>query len=214
MSNGGIQKKMKINLKELSIAYINLPTYPNRNQSMINMLEYYGLNFSRIEGVLHNGGYGIPWAHLNALNSGADLILEDDCVPYEYREEFTVPDDADVVFLGISAGTTKKFSPKYKKINEEIYRLYDMTGLHAVLYLTEAGRKWLRKAHSRAVKEGVGMDTSTAQSLGNIKAYGLNRPIWYQKDLKGVTGITLDEALSFDEYDGGGFEDYKEPLIY
>jgi len=205
---------MNINLKRLDLAYINLSSYPNRNQSMINMLNYYGLRFSRIEGVSENGGYGVPQAHLKALNSKANLILEDDCVPYEYREEFVVPDNADVVFLGISSGTTKSFFPKYKRISEEIYRLYDMTGLHAVLYLTEDGKQWLRDAHDRSVREGIAMDICTAQSLVNISAYGLNRPIWYQKDIKDITGITLKEGLGFDDYHGGGFEDYRRPLEY
>jgi hypothetical protein len=205
---------MIVNLKKINTAYINLPSYPNRNQSMINMLNHHGLNYFRVEGVSPNGEYGVPQAHLKALSTGADLILEDDCVPYEYREEVEFPDDADVVYLGVASGTTHSYTPKFKKISEEIYRIYDMTGLHAVLYVTEAGRKWLKDSYKMATINKLGMDFCTASLLKNIKAYGLNRPIWYQNDLREQTMLTLEEAFSFDDYSGGGYEDYSEPIQY
>jgi hypothetical protein len=47
--------------------------------------------------------------------------------------------------------------------------------------------------------------------MPTINAYGLNSPIWYQRDLASETALTMDEALLFDDYHGGGFEDYDEP---
>ena len=206
---------MKINLKKLTIAYINISRYPNRNQTMINMLDGYGLNFVRVEGVTESSGEydAIADAHLKALELNPDLILEDDCLPYEYREEIEFPDDADVVFLGVSTGTTHTNKPKYKKLSNDIYRLYDMTTLHAVLYITEAGRQWLRNAYDMTVKENIGFDMATAKLMPTIKAYGLNSPIWYQRDLESQTKLTLDKGLLSDAYFGGGYEDYPKPLV-
>ena len=206
---------MKINLKNLKIAYINLESYPNRNQTMINMLEGFGLDFVRVEGVKeYVGEYDlIADAHLKALELDPDLILEDDCLPYDYREEIEVPDDADVVFLGVSTGTTHTNKPKYKKLSNDIYRLYDMTSLHAVLYITQEGKQWLRNAHILTAKENIGFDMATAKLMPTIKAYGLNRPIWYQADVESQTKITLDEGLLSDAYFGGGYEDYPKPLV-
>ena len=203
---------MKVNLKDLRIAYINLKDYPNRNKSMDNMLRHQGLNYYRVEGV--SGGYTVPHSHLKALETNPDIILEDDCIPHFYREEIEFPDDADVLFLGVSTGTTKTHIPKYKKISEDIYRLYDMTTLHAILYVTDRGREWLRNAYQLSVEENIGMDKATAQTLTAINAYGLNYPIWYQKDLVSQTKITLDEGLLSDEYWGGGFDDYPEPMSF
>jgi hypothetical protein len=182
---------------------------------MINMLTHYGLDFIRVEGVRrvrHDEFDPIASAHICALNTGADLILEDDCVPFNYRDTIEVPDDADVVFLGISTGTTHTTKPKYKKLSDEIYRLYDMTSLHAVLYITEAGRQWLRNAYDMTVRENVGFDISTAKLMPTINAYGLNIPVWYQFDVESQTKLTLDEALLSDEYFGGGFPDYIAPI--
>jgi len=201
-----------INLTSLKVAYINLKEYPNRNATMVNMLTHYGLDFVRVEGVKHDKFDPIASAHLNALGTGADLILEDDCVPFNYRDTIEVPDDADVVFLGISTGTTHTTKPKYIKLSAEIYKLYDMTTTHAILYITEAGRKWLRNAHDNTAIENVGFDISTAKLLPSINAYGLNTPIWYQFDLGSQTKLTLDEALLSDEYFGGGYPDYAAPI--
>jgi hypothetical protein len=206
---------MIIDLTSLKVAYINLEEYPNRNATMVNMLTRYGLDFIRVEGVRrirHDEFDPIASAHINALNTGADLILEDDCVPFNYRNTIEIPDDSDVVFLGISTGTTHTTKPKYKKVSEEIYRLYDMTSLHAVLYITEAGRQWLRNAYDMTAKEGVGFDISTAKLMPTVIAYGLNRPVWYQLDVESQTKLTLDEALLSDDYFGGGFPDYTAPI--
>jgi hypothetical protein len=58
-----------------------------------------------------------------------------------------------------------------------------MTTLHAILYITEAGRQWLRNAHVLSVNNKIRFDLATAQLMPTIKAYGLNSPIWYQRDL-------------------------------
>jgi len=182
---------------------------------MINMLEGYGLNFVRVEGITESSGEydAIADAHLKSLELDPDLILEDDCLPYEYREEIEFPDDADVVFLGVSTGTTHTTKPKYKKLSNDIYRLYDMTTLHAILYITQEGKQWLRNAHALTAKEIIGFDMATAKLMPSIKAYGLNVPVWYQRDLESQTKITLDEGLLSDSYFGGGYEDYPKPLI-
>lgn len=206
---------MIIDLTSLKVAYINLKEYPNRNATMLNMLTHYELDFIRVEGVRrvrHDEFDPIASAHINALDTGANLILEDDCIPFNYRDTIEVPDDADVVFLGISTGTTHTTKPKYKKLSDEIYRLYDMTSLHAVLYITEAGRQWLRNAYDMTARENVGFDISTAKLMPTINAYGLNSPVWYQFDVESQTKLTLDEALLSDEYFGGGFPDYIAPV--
>ena len=202
---------MRINLKNLKIAYINIPKYPNRNQTMINMLEHYGLNYYRIEGSMNESHDPIAKSHLMALESNPDIILEDDCLPFDYREEINIPDDADVVFLGISSGTTQTHSPKYEKVSSDIYRLNDMTSTHAILYITEAGRQWLRNAYEMTAKEKPRFDRATATLMPTIKAFALNSPVWYQRDVPGQTAHTLDEALLFDDYFGGDFEDYDQP---
>jgi hypothetical protein len=204
---------MEIDLKLMKVGYVNLEDFPNRNQTMINMLNRLGLDYFRVEGETSLEYDAISSAHVKALDSGADLILEDDCLPTAYyRDTFDIPDDADVVYLGISTGTTGTHSPKYEKVSDEIYKLNDMTSAHAILYITRAGRNWLKAARDLTVGEGIGFDMATAKLMPTIKAYGLNRPIWYQYDVPSQTNLTLDEAVLVEEYSGGDFSDYPEPL--
>ena len=204
---------MQVNLNDFKVGYINLSEFPNRNQTMINMLDRLGLDYFRVEGEKSDEYDAIALAHVKALDAGADLILEDDCVATEwYRETFEVPDDADVVYLGISTGTTYVNTPKYEKISDDIYKLNDMTSAHAILYLTDAGRDWLRAAHDLTAEEKIGFDMATAKLMPTAKVYGLNRPLWSQRDVPSQTNLTLDEALLSDEYEGGSFEDYSKPF--
>ena len=204
---------MQVNLNDFKVGYINLSEFPNRNQTMVNMLSRLGLEYFRVEGEKSDEYDAIALAHVKALDAGADLILEDDCIATEwYRETFEVPDDADVVYLGISTGTTYVNTPKYEKVSEDIYRLNDMTSAHAILYLTSAGRNWLRAAHDLTAEEKIGFDMATAKLMPTAKVYGLNRPLWSQRDVPSQTNLTLDEALLSDEYEGGSFEDYSKPF--
>lgn len=204
---------MLVQLKALSLAYINLESYPNRNKTMVSMLNAFGLDYFRVEGETLADYDPIALSHMKALKLGADLVLEDDCMPLYYRDEFEVPDDSDVVFLGISTGTTKTNTPKYEKVSEDIYRLYDMTSAHAILYVTEIGKDWLRESYEKTVKEKTGFDLNTAKLMPSVKVYGLNRPLWYQRDVESQTMLTLDEALLSDQYSGGGFDDYPRNLF-
>lgn len=204
---------MQINLKDLSVGYINLEEFPNRNQTMINMLNKLGLNYFRVEGEKSSEYDGIAIAHVKALNAGADLILEDDCMPTQwYRDTFEIPDDADVVYLGISTGTSGVEVPKYEKVSDDIYKLNDMTSAHAIFYVTAAGRQWLQIAHDVAADEKIGFDLATAKMMSTVKVYGLNQPLWYQHDVPEQTNLTLDDALNSDEYSGGDLSDYPEVL--
>jgi hypothetical protein len=178
---------------------------------MINMLDYYGLDYYRVEGSTQENYDPIAKSHLVALETDPDIILEDDCLPFYYREEIDVPDNSDVVFLGISTGTTQTYSPKYEKISNDIYKLNDMTSIHATLYITQAGRQWLRNAYEITARENIRFDIATARLMPTINAYGLNNPIWYQRDAEFSTKRTLDEAMLFDGSEGGGFDDYDKP---
>jgi hypothetical protein len=207
---------VKINLKDLEIVYINLPEFVNRNQTMLNMFSYYGLSASRVEGVgyeMHKGYDLVADAHLKALNySSAQrvLILEDDCIPHDYKEEFEVPDDADIVYLGVHGHKHYR-----ERISPEVWRVSEMLTAHAILYLSQRGRDLLRQAHELTKEKKYPFDVSLAKLQKTVNTYALNSPIWYQKDYPELTKFNLDELGDkiIDVY-GGGCDDYKEPIEF
>lgn len=206
---------MKINLKDLEIVYINLSTYVNRNQSMLNMFEHFGLNASRVEGVAPEvqPGYDvIADSHLKALNSSSAeqvLILEDDCIPHNYRDEIEVPNDADVVYLGIHCLKHYK-----QRVSSEVWKVSGMVGAHAILYLTQRGKDFLAEAVQLTKDEKYGFDVSLGSLQHKVNTYALNSPIWYQKDIPELTKFNEDDLNIISDYYGGAYPDYAEPIDF
>jgi hypothetical protein len=206
---------MKINLKDLEIVYINLETYVNRNQTMLNMFNSIGLEASRVEGVAPETqpGYDvIADSHLKALNSSwaeRILILEDDCVPHNYRNEIEVPDDADVVYLGVHCLKHYK-----QRVSPEVWRISGMVGAHAILYITQRGKDFLAEAVQLTKDEKFGFDVSLGTLQHKVNTYALNSPSWYQKDIPELTKFNLDDSDIVSDYYGGAYPDYETPLQF
>lgn len=206
---------MKINLKELEIRYINLPAYVNRNQSMINMLNYYGLKASRIEGIprgIYKNYDIIADSHRKALNSSSAeqvLILEDDCIPHNYRQEFEVPNDADIIYLGLHT-----YGHPVERVSEEIWRVSGMAGAHAILYLTQGGKDILIQAQKLSRTKKHGFDISLGKLQHKVNTYALNSPIWYQGDATALTKFNADDAEIVSDYYGGFYSDYDKPVVF
>ena len=182
---------------------------------MINMLNYYGLKASRIEGIprdIYKNYDVISDSHRKALNSSSAeqvLILEDDCVPHNYRQEFEVPDDADIVYLGLHA-----YGHPEERVSQEIWRVSGMAGAHAILYLTQSGKDILVKAQKLSKSEKHGFDISLAKLQHKVNAYALNSPIWYQGDAPDITKFNADDDGIVSDYYGGFYSDYDKPIVF
>jgi len=206
---------LKINLEDLEILYINLPEFVNRNQTMKNMLSHYGLSASRVEGVFPEvqPGYDvIADSHVKALSHSSAqqvLILEDDCLPHNYRKVLEVPDDSDVVYLGIHSSEHAK-----QRVSPEVWKVSGMVGAHAILYLTQRGKDFLLEAAQLTRDEKFGFDVSLGKLQHKVNTYALNSPIWYQKDIPELTKFNEDDLGVVSDYYGGAYPDYDEPLNF
>jgi hypothetical protein len=201
---------MKINLKSLKVAYINIDGYPNRDKTMQGMLEFYGLDYQRVEGVTETPYDPIADSHIRALETGASLILEDDCLPFDYREEFEVPDDADIVYLGIHGYGVIKH-----RVSADIWKVSNMLAAHAILYITDKGKDILREARDLTESKRNGFDDNLAFLQHKVNTYALNSPIWYQKDFPELTAFKIEDSdgIQFGHY-GGWSKDYPEPITF
>jgi hypothetical protein len=206
---------MNITLTDIPVTYINLDKYPNRNQSMINMLEHLGFTYKRIDGVTGRPYDSIIDAQINALNSGSVpcIVLEDDCIPYSFVNEIEVPDDADIVYLGNhGAGMSE---PRYTEVSPGIWRVHNMLALHAVLYITQHGKDVFLSALEEAKIIPEPADVATANAQHKAKVYALDVATWYQYDYPELT----KESLSYFVNNrsgiyGGGCPDYEAPITF
>jgi len=188
---------MKINLLEIPALYINLEHYIEKNKNIQNILTQCGFKkIIRVEGVLRPQ---IPYAGCSAAHykclSGINppfIIFEDDCEIKNFRSEIEVPDDADAVYLGVSSwarsnGHSGPFL-KYKKVNEDLYQIYNMLGTHAILYLTkEYANICKRIAHHAGHLVDFYPDTGFAEIHRLFNVYAFNDPLFFQTSARSGT---------------------------
>jgi hypothetical protein len=185
---------MKIHIPSVQTVYINLPEHHEKNESMKSLLESF-TNVTRIDGVKHEVTIaGISLAHRNALevyDKPPILVLEDDCIPYNMVEDIEVPDDADIVFLGIWSYTegftyyddAGKAYPNYEVINKEVSRVYRMISGHAVMFTSDYGLELAKKVYKFASIRELWQDMFLSQTLGYANAYALNKPVFAQTSM-------------------------------
>lgn len=170
---------------------------------MVNMLRAYGFrDYERVPGVYMDHRQ----AHLNAAAGELPvLVLEDDCAPFEYRDTVSVPDDADVVYLG-----NVNWDMEVVHVRGDVYRVMRMLGATAVLYLTDHGRSILSPDEEFASHQ---IDRQMSSKLRHVNAYCLDSPVWYQYDVPLVTAARISSSLQ-PVYHGGGISDYPQVLTF
>ena len=137
---------MRIDIRDFPVYYINLDSQPDRSKSTEDTLKNLGFSsIHRVPAIKHqNPTVGCALSHLKVMGdktiSTPFLLVEDD-IQYTGNEKliYEVPDNADALFLGTSIwGRFLNFNVQfvtYKKINEDIVRIYNMMSAHAVLHL-------------------------------------------------------------------------------
>ena len=180
---------MIIDIQTVPTAYINLDVDTEKRKRMEELLKDFRTPI-RVRGVIpepHEGvSQAVARAHKIALNifpATMALILEDDCIPYSYRSQITVPDDADLVYLGLYG------TPIFKPVEEynDVVRLIQHNGAHAILYITEAGKDQLRWAVDMCVAIDHFHDCLLSSRLHKINAYALRTPIFAQSSKMGLS---------------------------
>jgi len=193
-----------VNVPTVDTVYINLDDRPDLDARMRELLREYR-SVTRLPATVWSLPAAVSMSHRRALDHNADdkplLILEDDCVPFEPRALIEVPDDADIVYLGISSipylGNPERkedFIKPYEPVDasRDVWRAYGSLLTHAVLYLTPRGREYMRAVCDFAIKVNGPHDFYVAESLFTVKAYALNSPFFAQSSQFEVSNGTLD----------------------
>lgn len=194
---------------------------------MDNMLRRHGFeNFVRCPGYVR--GNDDPFdacsmAHLRAMEmlpkDGPVLILEDDCIDQNYVDTITVPDDVDIVYLGIHISGAdisrlgKPLVPQYSRVNETTWRVLNTLSAHAILYVTDAGKQLVHRALKMSLETGVGADEAMAYVQPLLHVYAPDQPLWYQYDYPELTKYSVSEVneLEFSSGGaGGGCSDFPQ----
>ena len=200
---------MKINLLDIPVLYINLDSDKSekiRIESMLNDLGFKDVR--RVPGVKSSHKIsGVAMAHKRALEEGLKLgspfiLLENDVIADNFKEEITIPNDADAYYLGLSVwglkdGTGVR-SISVEKYDKETYRLYNMLGGHAILHINPEYVKFLIKSADFFIKIKTNQDKGRAESMKYWNIYGNVDSIFAQGGrLYPYTSFSLPGPKSF-----------------
>lgn len=183
---------MKLNLLNIPVYIINLDKDKEKLESATSILRHLGFKDIR-----RFAGYDISTPKLGCATSHNALlqilsehdmpviVVEDDInINYGYKTEIEVPDDADALYLGISryglygSHGIRKVSAEF--INHDIYRIFNMLGAHAILYMNNSYPKFLSQATSAMIEIADNQDKARASTMKFFNVYALNKPMFYQ----------------------------------
>ena len=193
---------MLIDLYETHTRYINLTSDINKNLAMQELLKDF-TKCERVDAVFgDNKILALTKSHKKALKdlTTPGIVLEDDCVPFKKVRHLDVPDDADIVFLGIWKADRPVFRngvwiPPYEEVSDELVRVYSMLGSHAIMYTSEKGKAIALEAYELAIRTEAWNDVILSRVLPYIKAYAPKKPVFAQTSMYDESAI---EYCSFE----------------
>lgn len=196
---------MKIDLRDVETYYINLDRHPEKNESMVSLIDSFGFNnITRVSGVDRPDSsiIGCASSHVNILSdaSAPTIILEDDCEIFHNNPVIEVPDDADAVYLGLSSwalnvdsGSQWVHSFNLKKDCPSVFKVNNMLATHAILYLNKDYMDMCLRAGRYSADSVEHIDVSFARFQRFFNVYALAKPTFYQSSNTPFTKITLGD---------------------
>jgi hypothetical protein len=197
---------MNLDLRKIPAIYINLQRDNEKNEYMHNMLtELEFETIIRVEASEFPDRHlaGCSLSHFNSLNeiNPPFIIFEDDCKVKNFDPIIEIPEDADAVYLGISAwGRMNSHSGpfvQYEKVNDRILKVYNMLGAHAILYLSKEYVSLCSKIAIHASQTSEHQDIGFADIQRYYNVYTFDDPMFYQTSSKG-TNLKLSSYPTYE----------------
>lgn len=191
---------MLIDITKIPVSYINLKKDYAKNLAMQDLLGQFD-NVNRIEAtyIKDNAVKALAMSQKEAVQSitTPGIVLEDDCIKANFRTTIEVPNDADIVFLGIwdvdsPAIPSGKYLPAWVGYNDDLVKVNSMNGSHAILFVSELGKMIAERAYDVAAQTELWNDAILNRVLPFINAYALRKPIFAQTSQLELTDIQFD----------------------
>jgi len=113
-------------------------------------------------------------------------IFEDDAKKNrEFPSDIEIPDDADILYIGISMGGINNNNRCcntvcLKNIDKNIVRIYNMLSLHGIIICSIRGLLSIQKCMLEGYFKNIIWDRLTSQMQPHINVYALKNPLVYQ----------------------------------
>jgi len=192
-----------IDLTNTTNYIINLDEDQNRlNQSMIEISKL-GIEAQRFPAVKHTLGIiGCGSSHYKLLHGMGEntLVLEDDvCSLSSDKTIWSVPEEADAIYFGISNHGYIRNSPYGHKgvvlatqYNKNYKRVFNMCSTHAILYISKTYIDAAKDIVLKSLKENIPFDVGLASIHRNFNILTPNSPLFFQRDQPEFTNFELE----------------------
>lgn len=189
---------MQIDLRSIPVYFINLPEQTARYKNVIKILSKAGFkNINRVEAVRHKTYYlGVSMSHLKALRLAEStgypfIILEDDVDVNKFINNFWLPDNTDIFYLGVAKsgkcsecnGLSMATGAKYEKYDNTLYRAISLFCDHGKIYFTKAAVDAQKRMILRSLQDRKQHDTYMLEEYQDLLCLTTRFPMLYQNDL-------------------------------
>ena len=183
---------MQIDIRKIPVYFINLNTEEQRRKQTEQVLFSLGFeSITRIPGEVHTDPkVGCALSHYKVLsnkNIKTPFILLEDDIVYNNSQKFIydIPDNVDSLYIGASQWARYlNFSGpylQYKRITNEIVRIFNMLTAHGVIHFNDGYREHLsRIAYHASHEEFYHMDVGYAETQKYYNVYALDLPFFAQ----------------------------------
>lgn len=205
---------MKIYLKNINHYFLTVDTNGERKKHMVDHFKEYNLTeVNPVAGLERNKSGASGFAKMLDLglkNQDSSkpftpfVMYEDDCSKYrEYPEFINVPDDADVLYIGLSKYSMDKKEwhggSYYTNINQDLIRIYNMLATHGIMVCSASGALAIQKAMFEGYYKNVAWDVHLSQIQAYYNVYALKHPLVFQDSTYGgaeqATRFSLDTSI-------------------
>ena len=146
---------------------------------------------------------------LNCVEFRPFIMLEDDTVSYrEFPEYLNIPDDADLLYIGLSswglpagAAVGSNHSVEFLNVSDEVIRVFNMLSTHGIMVCSKLGADKMREGLDESYEIDVVWDIPIAKKHRDINVYALKVPLVYQ--LGSLGGHELATRVEFREFKDG-----------
>lgn len=196
---------MVVDIRTFDILYLHGPHRPERKDHMEKHLRENGLTAECHVGVSDKGSSSGALGMIDIMKKRLEgdfkpfILLEDDCSPTQwFRHDVPLPDDADALYLGLSAyGLNAQqdlgiLHVDYTEVPYEpdIVRIFNMLSNHAIMFVT---KRWTENCLECFKKTLLcecdikrrSYDIEQCKTIPNFNVYGLRKPLFFQDDRVG-----------------------------
>ena len=191
LTNNNIERKLHIKKEFKDYNLIEINPYPNiggKNKSLAS-------GFSRI--------YDMASKHQDTkLPFQPFVIFEDDVKKFrEFPDYLTIPEDTDILFIGLSRvawnGNKHSFKISFEHVNNNIIRVKNMLALHGLIICSIRGLLTMQKCMMEGFFLDTAVDIFTSQIQPYLNVYALKIPLVYQ--YKKIGGMEKDTKVTIED---------------